>query len=358
MEQMTAADFDHHTRAAFTEQLRGTARGRSLGRLAEVASWIAGAQSAAPPHVLDDVHAIAIPGVHGCADRDVAGARATETTATDVENWTNELRSHSGPIAGAVRAAGAHLQLIDEWTATPAGSIDAADAMDEATYDRAVEIGASAADTAIDSGAQALIPLTFGSASAVTAAALMGALTRTEPVAIVGTGPTAARDDAAWKATVTIIRDAMFRARFASPATANSPEAGNAPGAGNTPGAGQTPGPTHSTPADLLRRVGSPEIVALMALTARAAARRTPVIVDGMVTTTAAVFADRLHRGCADWVLATGSSHDPAHRIAIRELGVSPLLELDVRADLDIGALLALPMINTAIETASALSSD
>src|SRR5690606_6472883 len=136
-------------------------------------------------------------------------------------------------------------------------------AMDAEQFARALEIGRRVADQEIDSGADLLIPGDLGVGNTTVAAAVLGAFTATEPVAVVGPGSGITEE--LWKIKVEAIRDAMFRVR------------------------GLT-----DQPEELLRKIGSPDLVALVAFIAQATARRTPVLLDGAPVTVAAYLAERL----------------------------------------------------------------
>ena len=82
---------------------------------------------------------------------------------------------------------------------------------------------------------------------------------------------------------------------------------------------------------------------------AQAAARRTPVILDGVVVTAAALVADQLAPGASEWWVAGHRSAEPAHTLALTKLGLDPLLEYQMRLGEGTGALLALPALRAAV---------
>jgi len=81
---------------------------------------------------------------------------------------------------------------------------------------------------------------------------------------------------------------------------------------------------------------------------ARAAERRTPVILDGVVSGAAALVAERLTPGARAWWVAGHRSTEPAHTAALTELELVPLLDLGLRLGEGTGALLALPLLQSA----------
>jgi nicotinate-nucleotide--dimethylbenzimidazole phosphoribosyltransferase len=84
---------------------------------------------------------------------------------------------------------------------------------------------------------------------------------------------------------------------------------------------------------------------------ARAAARRTPVVLDGIVSAAAALVADRLLPGAAEWWIAGHRSTEPAQAAALDALDRSPILDLGMRLGEGTGALLAVPVLQAAIAT-------
>jgi nicotinate-nucleotide--dimethylbenzimidazole phosphoribosyltransferase len=84
-----------------------------------------------------------------------------------------------------------------------------------------------------------------------------------------------------------------------------------------------------------------------------AAARRTPVILDGTVISAAALIAHRVAYKSRDWWQAGHRSTEPAHSAALGRLDLTPLLDLKMRLGEGTGALLTIPLVASA---AAALS--
>ncbi len=104
-------------------------------------------------------------------------------------------------------------------------------------------------------------------------------------------------------------------------------------------------------PVRLLARVGSPDIAAMTGYLRRAAERGMPVVLDGIVSCSAALVAERLAPGCRAWWIAGHRSTEPASRAALESLGLPPLLDLGPRLGEGTGALLAIPLLNAAAAT-------
>jgi nicotinate-nucleotide--dimethylbenzimidazole phosphoribosyltransferase len=73
-----------------------------------------------------------------------------------------------------------------------------------------------------------------------------------------------------------------------------------------------------------------------------------PVLVDGFITTAAALAACRLNPGARDWLLFAHRSAEPGHARLLDALGARPLLQLDMRLGEGSGAVAALPLLRLA----------
>ena len=83
---------------------------------------------------------------------------------------------------------------------------------------------------------------------------------------------------------------------------------------------------------DVLAKVGGFEFGCIAGLILGAAARRMLVILDGANTTSAALVAHALAPNCAHYLLASHSSlTEHSHPHALRHLGLTPILRLDIR---------------------------
>ncbi|MDQ1684061.1 MAG: nicotinate-nucleotide--dimethylbenzimidazole phosphoribosyltransferase, partial [Frankiaceae bacterium] len=105
------------------------------------------------------------------------------------------------------------------------------------------------------------------------------------------------------------------------------------------------------SPLDALRSLGGPDIAAMVGLLIGSAARRTPVLLDGVVSVTAALVAAEVAPAATAWWLASHRSTEPAQRAALAHLGIEPLLDLGLRLGEGTGALVALPILQAAIAT-------
>lgn len=116
----------------------------------------------------------------------------------------------------------------------------------------------------------------------------------------------------------------------------------------------------HHTPETglrLLNELGGLEIALLIGAILAAARRRIPVLLDGYITTSAALVAAALAPNVADYLFAAHRSAEPGHTLALAHLGLTadngagPLLQLDLRLGEGSGAALALPLLVAAAHT-------
>ncbi|GAA1462187.1 nicotinate-nucleotide--dimethylbenzimidazole phosphoribosyltransferase [Williamsia maris] len=318
---------------AEARQLQLTKPAGSLGRLEEIANWAASCQGACPPAPFRAPTVVVFAGDHGVAHAGVS-AYPPEVTAQMVAN----ISAGGAAINVLAERAGATVRVEDisvDADLDPSlsrfkvrrGSQDlrTTDALTAAEANAAVANGRAIADELVDSGVDLLIAGDLGIGNTTPAAALIGVLTDTEPVVVVGRGT--GIDDEGWIRKTAAIRDGMRRGRAVS-----------------------------RSPIALLAAVAGADIAAMAGFLAQAALRRTPVILDGVVVTAAALVAEDLAPGAAQWWLAGHRSDEPAHSIALRQLGLEPVLEFSMRLGEGSGAVTALPIVQAAVATLASMA--
>ncbi|AHH17087.1 bifunctional adenosylcobalamin biosynthesis protein/nicotinate-nucleotide-dimethylbenzimidazole phosphoribosyltransferase [Nocardia nova SH22a] len=314
-------------------QLELTKPGGALGRLETLGNWVAACQGVCPPRQFERARVVVFAGDHGVARHGVS-AYPSEVTAQMVANFL----AGGAAVNALARLAGATVRVVDiavDAETDPSvsahkirrssGSIDREDALTEAELHAALAAGRAIADEEIDAGADLLIAGDMGIGNTTPATVLVATLTDTEPVVAVGRGTGV--DDAGWMRKASAIRDAMWRAR-----------------------------PHRLDPFALLRVAGGADFAATAGYLAQAAARRTPVILDGVVVTAAALVAEMLAPGAKRWWVAGHRSTEPSHPIALRRLELEPLVELEMRLGEGSGALSALPLLRAAIAALAEMS--
>jgi nicotinate-nucleotide--dimethylbenzimidazole phosphoribosyltransferase len=106
--------------------------------------------------------------------------------------------------------------------------------------------------------------------------------------------------------------------------------------------------PGRDDPIGALAAVGGYEIAALVGAILAAAEARSPVVLDGFITGSAALVAATMAPGLGPHLIASHRSPEPGHIAVIRQLELDPLLDLDLRLGEGSGAALALPVIRSA----------
>ena len=302
----------------------------SLGRLEELAVWVAACQGVCPPNQLRRARVVVFAGDHGVTAAGVSAFPA-EVTAQMVANFAaggaaiNVLAEAAG---ATVRVADIAVDVDEPHSASvgahkirrSTGNIAVEDALTADETQAAVDAGRRIADEEVDAGADLLIAGDMGIGNTTPATVLIAALTGAEPVAVVGRGT--GIDDAGWARKVAAVRDALYRAR------------------------GLT-----ADPLGLLQVCGGADLAAMAGFCAQAAVRRTPVLLDGVVVTSAALVADLLAPGAKQWWRAGHRSTEPAHTLALERLELEPIVDLSMRLGEGTGAAVALPVVRAAIAT-------
>lgn len=102
-------------------------------------------------------------------------------------------------------------------------------------------------------------------------------------------------------------------------------------------------------PVAVLAALGGFEHTVLVGICLGTAARGGIVLLDGFVSSAAALVAARLAREIAGRMIASHRSPEPGHSRILEELGLTPLLDLGLRLGEGTGAALAVPVVNSAL---------
>ena len=335
---------DENSRLAARErQLQLTKPTGALGRLEDLSVWLAGVQGSCPTRPLEQVRVVVFAGDHGIAGGGIAhdGISSTGVSAYPAAVTAQMVRnvmSGGAAVNALARLAGASVRVVDlavdadldDITAgnfigehkvrRGSGRIDREDALTRDEAERAVRAGMAIADAEIDSGADLLVPGDLGIGNTTPAAALVGALTRSDASLVTGRGT--GIDDATWMRKCAAVRDAMRRAR-----------------------------PVLGDQLQLLATAGGADFAAMTGFLLQAAARRTPVVLDGVMSGACALVAQRVAFRAVDWWVAGHLSGEPAHALALNRLSLQPVLDLGLRLGEGSGALLAVPVLKAAAAT-------
>lgn len=101
---------------------------------------------------------------------------------------------------------------------------------------------------------------------------------------------------------------------------------------------------------EILASVGGLDIAFMTGLYIGAAKCRKLILVDGFISSVAALVACRLNPLIKDYLLVTHLSEEPGMKIILDELGVKPFLNMNMRLGEGTGAVLAYPIIKSAVE--------
>ena len=98
----------------------------------------------------------------------------------------------------------------------------------------------------------------------------------------------------------------------------------------------------------MLSKVGGFDIAAMCGAFLGAAASKRPVVIDGFISVVAALCAVRLCPNVSDYLIASHASFEVGYKLAIKELGLLPMLDLDMRLGEGSGCPLAFLIVDAA----------
>ncbi|MBI5887203.1 MAG: nicotinate-nucleotide--dimethylbenzimidazole phosphoribosyltransferase [Deltaproteobacteria bacterium] len=108
--------------------------------------------------------------------------------------------------------------------------------------------------------------------------------------------------------------------------------------------------PDASDPLGVLAKVGGAEIAGIAGLIIGASAMRTPIVVDGFISTAGALCAYRMNPAVKDYIFASHNSVEKGHRIMLESMGLDPILDLNLRLGEGTGAALAMTIIEAGVK--------
>jgi nicotinate-nucleotide--dimethylbenzimidazole phosphoribosyltransferase len=96
-------------------------------------------------------------------------------------------------------------------------------------------------------------------------------------------------------------------------------------------------------------KVGGLEIAGMVGIMLEAAAQHTIIVIDGFIAGAAALVAYSLNPRVRGYMIAGHVSVEQGHRTQLAHMGLAPLLNLDLRLGEGTGAVLAIPIIESAL---------
>ena len=309
---------------------------KALGRLDEIGAWLAAAQGRVPVTPVERPRALLFAGDHGVASLGVSARPAGGATAL-----VRDALNGTSPAAVLARQAGVPLRIVDLSLDCPAdelpeevsryrvrrgsGRLDIEDTLTEEETERAFRAGMAIADEEADSGTDLLVLGDISVGGTTAAGVLIAAMCGTDASVVTGRGGRHI-DDLTWMRKCAAVRDGLRRAR-----------------------------PVLGDQLRLLGAVGGADLTAMTGFLLQCAVRRTPVVLDGVVSAACALVGQRIAFRAPDWWLAGQASGEPGQAKALDRMAMEPLLDQGVTVGEGTGALLALPLIRAAAALAAEL---
>ncbi|WP_127358855.1 nicotinate-nucleotide--dimethylbenzimidazole phosphoribosyltransferase [Actinacidiphila soli] len=312
---------------AWERQKRMTKPAGALGMLEIISAQLSGLSRQCPPPIPEPAAVAIFAGDHGVHAQGVT-AWPQEVTAQMVANFLG-----GGAVCNAfANQVGAEVCVIDvgvasELPSTPGllprkvrpGTADftLGPAMSREEVLRAIEVGIETARDLVAAGNRALLTGEMGVANTTASAALISVYTGVDPAEVTGRGT--GINDEMHARKIDVVRRALELHR-----------------------------PDPADPIEVLAAIGGLEHAAMVGLLLGAASLRTPVILDGVSAGAAALVARAIAPEVLAACIAGHRSAEPGHRAALTKLGLRPLVDLDLRLGEGTGALLALPLVQSA----------
>ncbi len=282
----------------------------ALGRLEEIAAWMARWQGKAPPQVTRPLVAI-FAGSHGVAERGVSAYPAS------VNRQMVETFAAGGAAINQICAAqDIGLKVFDLALDMPTGDIAAEAALEEKDCAATIAYGMEA----VAGGTDLLCLGEMGIANTTVAAALSAGLFGGEAADWIGPG-------------TGVDGDGLQRKRAAVEAALKT-HAGHL-----------------DDPLEALRRLGGREFAGCVGSILAARFQRVPVILDGFPVTAAAGVLHRMEPRAVDHCLLGHLSSEPGHARLAEAMGMEPLLDMRMRLGEGSGAALAAGVVKAAVAT-------
>jgi len=296
----------------------------SLGRLEELSARLSGMSGEVPPPVPESPAVVICAGDHGVLARGVS-PWPQEVTAAMVRNFCAGGGA-ANVLAGTV---GARVSVLDVGVAADLeqrpllrtakkrfGTDDSSrgPAMSREDAAGAVMSGAGIAEELIESGVDLLVTGDMGIGNTTPAAALISTFTCRPPGEVTGRGT--GIDDATFEIKVRVVEEVL---RLHEPDPAD--------------------------PLGVLAALGGLEHAAIIGLVLMGAVYGVPVVLDGVASNAAGLVAHALAPDCVGYLIAGHLSTEPGAVVALRYLGLEPVLSLDMRLGEGTGGLLAVPVV-------------
>lgn len=188
------------------------------------------------------------------------------------------------------------------------------DALTKVEVEKAIRVGINMSEKVIGQGAKSLILGEMGIGNTTSSSAILAAVSGAEVLKVVGTGTGISSETLIKKQRV--IEQALADRR-----------------------------PAKDDPLDILAKVGGLEIAAMVGAMLGGASRQTPILVDGFISTVAAILATKLCSNVREYLIFGHHSQEAGHTFALALLDAKPLLNLNFRLGEGTGAAMAFPIL-------------
>jgi nicotinate-nucleotide--dimethylbenzimidazole phosphoribosyltransferase len=298
----------------------------SLGRLEEISLKLAGITGQIRP-VIQNKAIIVMAADHGVAVEGVS-AYPSEVTAQMVLNFL----AGGAAINVFARQVGARVVVVDMGVASDLPShpelqvrkvgystknMLQGPAMSQAEAEQAIITGIEIAEAECAKGLDLIGTGDMGIGNTTPSSAIIAAFTGIDVEKVTGRGT--GLDEVGWQHKIAVIEQVL---------KLNQPD------------------PTDAL--DVLAKVGGFEIAGLVGVILGAAANHVPIVVDGFISTAAALVATELHPPVRDYLIAAHNSVEIGHRIMLERMELNPILNLNLRLGEGTGAALAMGIVEAA----------
>lgn len=305
----------------------------SLGKLEDIARQVAGITGEVMP-VFDKKAVIVMAGDHGVCEEGISAFPA-EVTPQMVLNFLyggaaiNVLARHAGAevvcVDMGVNADLEHPDLVSRKVRKGTRNMarEAALTFDETV--QAIQAGAQIVDELVEKGYRLFAMGEMGIGNTTASAAIQCALTGLDASIAVGRGT--GIDDAKWLHKQSVVNKALDVNGLQWNMDCES---------------------SAEYALDVLTKVGGLEIAGLVGVILGAAKNRCPVVVDGFISSAAALVASRLAPLSASYMLASHLSQEQGHAKLLEAVGLAAMLQMDMRLGEGTGAVLVFNLIDAA----------
>ncbi len=296
-----------------------------LGRLEEMIVQIAAIQGT--PEVEFGKRTVVVV----CADHGVTCEGITQTGREVTASVAQAIAGGTSTINCLARSAGADVMAADfgmDLDRSPAGILDCrvrrmtgniaeGPAMTREEACRALLHGIELAGQIADNGFRILAAGEMGIGNTTASAAVVSVLCEMDPEQSVGRG--AGLDDQGLRRKKDVVRRAV-----------------------------KVNAPNKNDPLDVLSKLGGLDIAGMAGLYLGGALRHMPVVIDGLISSVAALLAVEICPACRDYLLPSHLSREPAAEEVMRRLELNPVLDAGMKLGEGTGAVMLFPLLDAA----------